>query len=444
MESFFIKAAQLLLCLSILVIVHEFGHFLFAKLFKIRVEKFYLFFDPWFSLFKFKPKNSDTEYGIGWLPLGGYVKISGMIDESMDKEQMAQPPKPWEFRTKPTWQRLLVMAGGVLFNFILAIIIFSMMMFTWGDAYIPHKNMSRGMEFSDIVKKAGFQDYDRLVNADGEELIMRGGVLDMNTLMQFIDAKTVTVERNGKLIDINPPENFADEIIASKIAPYEPSAYAVVDSILDGKEAQKIGLKRGDSITSINNVPVRTFKQLRIELDKHKKKDIPITFYRDTVEHTVTAAIDSTGAIGFAIFPLKGYKAEKKEFGFFESFPTGVTMGIQTLKAYIAQMRFVFSKEGLSNLGGFGTIGSLFPDTWDWHYFWTMAAFLSLVLAFMNILPIPALDGGHIMFLLYEAITRRKPNEKFMEYAQITGMFLLLALLIVANGNDLIRLIFGK
>lgn len=442
MESFLIKAAQLLLCLSILVIVHEFGHFLFAKLFKIRVEKFYLFFDPWFSLFKFKPKNSDTEYGIGWLPLGGYVKISGMIDESMDKEQMSQPPKPWEFRSKPTWQRLLVMVGGVLFNFILAILIFSMMMFTWGDSYIPLKNMSRGMEFSEIVKEAGFHDNDKLVSADGEELVMRGGVLDMNTLMNFIDAKSVIIERDGKLIEINPPSDFADKIIASKIAPYEPRAYAIVDSIVAGKEAQKIGLRKGDSIAAINNVPIKSFKELRIELDKYKKKEIPITYYRDTVQHTVTAAIDSTGAIGFVLHPLKGYKAEKKSFGFIESFPTGISMGVQTLKAYVAQMRFVFSKEGLSNLGGFGTIGSLFPDTWNWHYFWTMAAFLSLVLAFMNILPIPALDGGHIMFLLYEAITRRKPNEKFMEYAQVTGMLLLLALLVFANGNDLIRFIF--
>jgi len=442
MESFLIKALQLLLCLSILVIVHEFGHFFFAKLFKIRVEKFYLFFDPWFSLFKFKPKNSDTEYGIGWLPLGGYVKISGMIDESMDKEQMAQPPKEWEFRSKPTWQRLLVMVGGVLFNFILAIFIFSMMMFTWGDSYIPLKNVYRGMEYSEIVKKAGFEDNDILVGADGKDLVMRGGVLDMNTLMQFIDAQTVTVERDGKIVEIHPPANFADEIIASKITPYEPRSYPVIDSIVKDMQAEKIGLQRGDSITAINDVPVTTFKQLRVELDKNKRKEVPITFYRDTVQHTVTAAIDSTGTLGFVIFPLKGYKWGKEKFSFFESFPAGINMGVQTLKGYVAQMRFVFSREGLSNLGGFGTIGSLFPAVWDWHYFWTMAAFLSLVLAFMNILPIPALDGGHIMFLLYEAITRRKPNEKFMEYAQVTGMLLLLALLVIANGNDILRAFF--
>lgn len=444
MESFFIRALQLLLCLSILVIVHEFGHFFFAKLFKIRVEKFYLFFDPWFSLFKFKPKNSDTEYGIGWLPLGGYVKISGMIDESMDKDQMAQPPQPWEFRTKPTWQRLLVMVGGVLFNFILAIFIFSMMMFTWGDGYIPFKNMSRGMEFSETVKKAGFQDGDIIVSADNKDLLLRGGVLDMNTLMQFIDAKAVVVERNGQQVEIAPPEDFANEVISSKIIPYEPITPAIVDSVLKGTEAEKIGLQKGDKIMEINDVAITSFKHLRKELEKNKNSEIPVTFYRDTVKYAATASIDSTGTLGFAnVHSLNGYKKIWKEYGFFESFPTGITMGIQTLKAYIAQMRFVFSKEGLSNLGGFGTIGSLFPPVWDWHYFWTMAAFLSLVLAFMNILPIPALDGGHIMFLLYEAITRRKPNEKFMEYAQVTGMLLLLALLVIANGNDIIRSIFG-
>lgn len=443
MESFLIKGLQLILSLSILVIVHEFGHFLFAKLFKIRVEKFYLFFDPWFSLFKFKPKNSHTEYGIGWLPLGGYVKISGMIDESMDKEQMAQPPKPWEFRSKPTWQRLLVMIGGVLFNFILAVIILSMMMFTWGDTYIPLKNMGYGMEFSQAVKNGGFQDRDILVSADGKELVLRGSVLDMNTLMSFIDAETVTVERNGKLVDIHLPSSFADSIISSKIVPYEPWMPAVVDSVMANSEAQRIGLQKGDSIISVNGVGISSFKQVRMQLNKNKNSSVPLTFYRDSVVHTVTAVIDSTGTLGFNTSGLgDGYKPEKKQFGFLESFPVGITMGVQTLKAYIAQMRFVFNKDGLSNLGGFGTIGSLFPSVWDWEYFWTMTAFLSLVLAFMNILPIPALDGGHIMFLLYEVITRRKPNEKFLEYAQLAGMLLLLALLVVANGNDLIRAIF--
>lgn len=443
METFLIKALQLILSLSILVVIHEFGHFLFARLFKIRVEKFYLFFDPWFSLFKYKPKNSDTEYGIGWLPLGGYVKISGMIDESMDKEQMAQPPQPWEFRSKPAWQRLLVMVGGVLFNFILAIFIFAMMLFAWGDTYMPLKNVKQGMEFSQPVKDAGFKDRDILISADGEDLVLRGGVLDMNTLMHFIDAKSVLVERDGKQIEINPPAGFADNVIASKLVPYDVWLPTTVGSVVDSTEAKRIGLQKGDSIIKINGETVTSFLQMKKEVGKNLGKSIPIAYYRNNNILVDTISVDSTGVIGIGSKNIVAdYKQQKDEYSFFASFPSGTKMGVQTLKAYVAQMRFVFSKEGVSNLGGFGAIGSLFPATWDWQRFWTMTAFLSIILAFMNILPIPALDGGHIMFLLYEVITRRKPNEKFMEYAQVAGMLFLLLLLIVANGNDLIRLIF--
>ncbi|GAB6123508.1 RIP metalloprotease RseP [Dysgonomonas termitidis] len=455
METILIKALQLILSLSILVIIHEFGHFLFARLFKIRVEKFYLFFNPWFSLFKYKPKNSDTEYGIGWLPLGGYVKISGMIDESMDKEQMALPPQPWEFRSKPAWQRLLVMVGGVLFNFILAIIIFSMMLFVWGDEYLPLKNVKDGMVFSETVKRnGGFQDKDILVSADGKELVLGRGVLDMNTFMHFIDAKTVTIVRNGKQMELTLPESFADSVIASKQVAYEYWSAPVVDSVSENSEAKRIGLIRGDSITALDSQSITS--QLGIQkyvtrisnkLGDNEKHTLTITFYRNGEVQTVSAAIDTSGVIGFTsstkmsdIFSKKNMQTD--HYGFFESFPAGINNGVATLKGYVAQIRFVFSKEGVKNLSGFAGIGNMFPAQWNWYAFWSMTAFLSIVLAFMNILPIPALDGGHIMFLLYEAITKRQPNEKFMEYAQVGGMLFLLLLLLVANGNDIMRIFF--
>lgn len=455
METILIKALQLILSLSILVIVHEFGHFLFARLFKIRVEKFYLFFNPWFSLFKFKPKNSDTEYGIGWLPLGGYVKISGMIDESMDKEQMALPPQPWEFRSKPAWQRLLVMVGGVLFNFILAIIIFAMMLFTWGDTYLPLKNVKDGMTFSETAKRnGGFQDKDILISADGEELVQGRGVLDMNTFMHFIDAKTVTIKRNGKEMVLTLPESFADSVIASKQPAYNYWVSPVIDSVGQNCEAQRIGLMRGDSIAALDSVPITSFyniqktvSRLSENLKGGEKKNLAITYYRNGEPNTVMAAIDTSGIIGISpatkmsdIFSKKNMQTDT--YGFFESFPAGVNNGVATLKGYVAQIRFVFTKEGVKNLSGFAGIGNMFPAQWDWYAFWSMTAFLSIVLAFMNILPIPALDGGHIMFLLYEVITKRKPNEKFMEYAQMGGMLFLLLLLLVANGNDIIRIFF--
>lgn len=455
METILIKALQLILSLSILVIIHEFGHFLFARLFKIRVEKFYLFFNPWFSLFKYKPKNSDTEYGIGWLPLGGYVKISGMIDESMDKEQMALPPQPWEFRSKPAWQRLLVMVGGVLFNFILAIIIFSMMLFVWGDEYLPLKNVKDGMVFSETVKRnGGFQDKDILVSADGKDLVLGRGVLDMNTFMHFIDAKTVTIVRNGKQMELTLPESFADSVIASKQVAYEYWSAPIVDSVSENSEAKRIGLIRGDSITALDSQPITS--QLGIQkyvtrisnkLGDNEKHTLAITFYRNGEVQTVSAAIDTSGVIGFTsstkmsdIFSKKNMQTD--HYGFFESFPAGINNGVATLKGYVAQIRFVFSKEGVKNLSGFAGIGNMFPAQWNWYAFWSMTAFLSIVLAFMNILPIPALDGGHIIFLLYEAITKRQPNEKFMEYAQVGGMLFLLLLLLVANGNDIMRIFF--
>lgn len=445
MEAILIKALQLILSLSILVIIHEFGHFLFARLFKIRVEKFYLFFNPWFSLFKFKPKNSDTEYGIGWLPLGGYVKISGMIDESMDKDQMSQPAQPWEFRSKPAWQRLLVMAGGVLFNFILAILLFAMILFAWGDSYIPFKDVKTGMVFSEVAKDAGFRDKDILISADGEELARRGGVVYMNTIMHFLDAKEVVVERDGKQVIINMPDDFADKVIAEKeVPPFDFWVPPVVDSIVKNSGAERMGLMRGDSIVAINNVAVTSNNETIRELRKANRDSlVQISFYRDTALITSAAKLDSTGALGYYASINLAAHQKKDTYGFIASLPAGAALGVNTLKGYVAQARFIFSKQGVKNLSGFAGIGSMFPPAWDWYAFWSMTAFLSIVLAFMNILPIPALDGGHIMFLLYEVITRRQPSLKFMEYAQVAGMMFLLLLLLVANGNDIIRIFFN-
>lgn len=445
METILIKALQLILSLSILVIIHEFGHFLFARLFNIRVEKFYLFFNPWFSLFKFKPKNSDTEYGIGWLPLGGYVKISGMIDESMDKEQMAQPAQPWEFRAKPAWQRLLVMVGGVLFNFILAIIIYGVILFAWGDSYIPMKSVKQGMTFSQTVKEiGGYQEHDIILSVDGKDMNSRSGVLNMNTYMQFLDAKEVVVERGGKQVTLTMPEDFADRIIAAE-DPQPPYYYwtpAVIDTVYGA--AKTAGLEAGDKVLSVNGKETSSWLHAVSEIGKKDNvgKKIKIAYLRDTITSEVDVLVNEESRIGIETKKRPIYEEKVDKFSLLAAIPSGAVLGVETLKGYVAQMRFVFSSKGVQNLSGFAGIGNLFPPTWDWHAFWSMTAFLSIVLAFMNILPIPALDGGHIMFLLYEVITRRQPNEKFMEYAQMGGMIFLLLLLLVANGNDIIRIFF--
>lgn len=439
METFLIKTLQLILSLSILVIVHEFGHFIFARIFHIRVEKFYLFFDPWFALFRFKPKNSETEYGLGWLPLGGYVKIAGMIDESMDKEQMKQPAQPWEFRSKPAWQRLLVMVAGVIFNLLLAFFIYSMVIFTWNDTYLPLKNVAQGMEFSEPARQVGFQDGDILLRADEKELERYG----VSTLLQVADAKQVTVLRNGQEVHVAIPENFMKSLMAKKEGFASYRFPTVVYETSENSRAMQAGLQTNDSLVSISGVSTPTFTDFKNELSKHKNAEISIDYYRNGILNTAIAQVDSAGLLGFfPKSPAQIYRTVTVKYGFFESFPAGIKMGIQTLKDYINQFKYVFTKEGASSLGGFGAIGSLFPPVWDWHSFWMMTAFLSVILAFMNILPIPALDGGHVMFLLYEVISGRKPNEKFMEYAQIGGMILLFALLLYANGMDIFRAIF--
>ena len=450
-----------MLAISILVLLHEGGHFFFAKLFGVRVDKFYLFFDPsiwkWKgSLFKFKPKNSDTTYGVGWLPLGGYCKISGMIDESFDKEQMAQPQQPWEFRSKPAWQRLLIMIGGVLVNFLLALFIYSMVLFWWGDSYVPTANMTYGMKFNQEAKALGFQDGDILISADGVAFKQYDGDL----FRQLSEAHQVVVKRNGKEQTIKLPGdlNLLDMIkssprFAEVLLPME------IDSVIPGSPAQKIGLAVGDKILCVNDSAVADFNDFVFQLAVLKDKRLAaetneakeqLRSVKLVIKHP-TAAIDTTqvllnadseGNLTLGISYPKvaaDYKMVTTEYGFFESFPAGIKYGWHVLASYVEDLKYVFTAEGAKSLGGFGAIGSLFPATWDWHRFWEMTAFLSIILAFMNILPIPALDGGHVLFLIYEMVTRRKPSEDFLIKAEYVGFGLIILLMIVANLNDILR-----
>lgn len=446
METFLIRALQLILSLSLLVIIHEGGHFFFARLFKIRVEKFYIFFDPWFSLFKYKPKNSDTEYGVGWLPLGGYCKISGMIDESMDTEQMKQPAQPWEFRSKPAWQRLLVMVGGVLMNFLLALFIYSMILFTWGDHYTTLSDMTMGMKFNEHAQEIGFRDGDILKSADGKELTR----FNMDMIRSIVEAREVTVLRQGEEKKILLPELSLLDV--AKEAPMFVDVFYpnVVDSVLPDGGFAKVGIQKGDSLVAFNGKEMTSWNEFldnmaelkaKAELEKKISAAFTLVYSRAGVRDTVDVQTDDKFKVA-VIGGLVDYKQRTLSYGFFESFPAGVALGVNTLKGYVNDMKYVFTKEGAKSVGGFATIGSIFPKVWDWQRFWEMTAFLSIILAFMNILPIPALDGGHVLFLLYEIIARRKPSDKFLEYAQMVGMFLLFGLLIWANFNDVLRFLF--
>ncbi|MDR1918885.1 MAG: RIP metalloprotease RseP [Tannerellaceae bacterium] len=442
METYLIKALQLILSLSILVLIHELGHFLFARLFKVRVEKFYIFFDAWFALFRFKPKNSETEYGIGWLPLGGYCKISGMIDESMDREQMAQPPQPHEFRSKPAGQRLLIMTAGVLFNFILALFIYSMILFAWGDTYLPLKNMKLGMDYSETFHQVGFQDGDILLRTEQVELERFGA----DALRAVVEAQQVTVLRQGVETTIHMPSDMMQRVMRDKSGFASVRYPMVVDRLADDHSpAAMAGLLAGDTILSIDGLPTPTVYDVREALADRKDREITLGFKRGSREQSLSFRTDTAGNMGIFLVnhPNRIYPTVTLTYSFFSAFPAGARLGVNTLKGYVGDMKYVFTKEGASSLGGFGAIGSLFPSVWDWRSFWMTTAFLSIILAFMNILPIPALDGGHVMFLLYEVITRRKPSDKFLEYAQITGMILLFALLLYANGNDIFRFITG-
>ena len=452
MEIFLIRVLQFILAISLLVLLHEGGHFFFAKLFGVRVEKFYIFFDWKFSLFKFKPKKSDTEYGIGWIPLGGYCKISGMIDESFDTEQMKRPEQPWEFRTKPAWQRLLIMIGGVLVNFLLALFIYSMILFYWGDTYIPVKDMTLGMKFNEEAKSYGFRDGDILIGTDARPF--KDFSADM--YRDISEAKRVDFIRDGKPMSIT----LSGELNLLGMLKADPSFVrpllpAQVDSVLPGTPAAAIGLQKGDRILAVNGTPIDSHNAFTEQIgrlsdvmsrattsaDSLKLRQVTVNVQRtDGRVDTLQATLSPDLKLGYMPLALdKLYKPVTKEYGFLESIPAGIKYGWHVLASYVDDMKYVFSAEGAKSLGGFGAIGSLFPPTWDWYMFWKMTAFLSIILAFMNILPIPALDGGHVLFLLYEMITRRKPTEQFMIRAEYFGFGLLILLMVVANLNDILR-----
>lgn len=435
-----IKILQFIVSLSVIVIIHELGHFILAKLFKTRVEKFYLFFDPWFSLFKFK--KGETEYGIGWLPLGGYVKISGMIDESMDREQMKKPPQPYEFRSKPSWQRLLIMIGGVVFNFILAIVLYVMVLFSWGETYLPTENVKYGIVTDSLGHEMGLRDGDKIVSVDGEYIenfyqIVPDVILN--------ERDQITVERDGELVEIDIEKKYIPHIIKGKgrIDARMPFMPFEVSDFMKESPAREAGIKIGDKLVGINGREFRFNDQYVQYLEDKKGKEITANILRGNDSLSIDLQTTDEGMLGIVRDAEGLLELRTVKYGFFESIPAGISKGFQTLKDYLKQFKLIFSKDtkAYESLGGFITIGSIFPGIWDWQAFWNLTAFLSIILAIMNILPIPALDGGHVMFLLYEVITGRKPSDKFLEYAQLAGMIILISLLIYANGNDILRLL---
>ncbi|WP_104734990.1 RIP metalloprotease RseP [Hanstruepera ponticola] len=439
MTVILIKAAQLFLSLSILIVLHELGHFIPAKLFKTRVEKFYLFFDIKFSLFK--KKIGETVYGIGWLPLGGYVKIAGMIDESMDKEQMAQPPQPWEFRTKPAWQRLIIMLGGVIVNFILGFLIYMMILFVWGTDYSKKDDITYGFGVAPTMEEYGFEQGDKIVSVDGKPF---SEVTDINSYLLFRDINTIKVERaSGEIAELTVPEDIGTQLFeAGDLPAMSPRMPFKLDSIVPDSPADKAGLLPTDKIVSLNGEAVNYFSDFKYGIKRNGNKTLNIGVERNNEIVSLNVKPSEDATIGIVTIETEKIVSNHKDYSFSEAIVKGTSLGYWTIKDYLAQFKYIFTKKGASQVGGFAAIGNMFPPSWNWKAFWAITAFLSIMLGVLNLLPIPALDGGHVMFLLYEMISGRKPGDKFLEYAQLIGFILLIALVLFANGNDIYKAIF--
>lgn len=437
----FIQVSQFILSLSLLIVLHELGHFLPAKLFKTKVEKFYLFFNPYFSLFK--KKIGETEYGVGWLPLGGYVKIAGMIDESMDKEQLAKPPQPWEFRSKPAWQRLIIMVGGVTVNVILAIVIYAGMMMYYGEEYLPNANVEYGIVTDSIGNGIGLQNGDKVI-AIGEKKIDRFSEIPLELILS--NSNTISIERAGKKVNLEINDEQRGVLIASKSRLVKPRIPYVVFGFPDSATMKRTGLELGDSLVGLNGKPMAFLDQYQDALPKLAGQDITLNIYRDGRRENIKATLSDTGTLGAR--PL-GYdhflKFEDHKYGFFASIPKGLSLAKEQLVNYARQLRVIFNPKtkAYKEVGGFYMIFKQFSPEWDWRSFWTFTAFLSIMLAFLNILPIPALDGGHVVFVLWEMVSGRKPSQKVLEYSQVVGFIILLALIVLANGNDIWKAITG-
>lgn len=444
--EFVIKISQFLLSLSLLIVLHELGHFIPAKLFKTKVEKFYLFFDVKYSLFK--KKIGETVYGIGWLPLGGYVKIAGMIDESMDKEQMAQPPKPWEFRSKPAWQRLIIMLGGVTVNFILAYIIYVFASFAYGDIDISTESVTDGYFVrNEILTDLGVKTGDKVLAINGEKVTTVYGIRK-----QLIAAEVITIENNEGVKDITLPEDFLGQLSGSDDRSFFELRFPfVIGQVADSSLNKSVDLRERDIITSINGEPLKYFDEIEERLKPLANQTIEVEILRDKQTLIRDLKVNSDGKLG--IFPggnltdldnIGYYEIIRKEYGFAESFGVGLTKFVDQIAGYGVQLKKIFtpSTGAYKGVGGFKAIYDIFPDTWSWEFFWSITAFLSIMLGVLNLLPIPALDGGHVMFLMYEIISGRKPSQKFLERAQVVGFFILIALVVFANGNDIFKAVF--